>query len=319
MAAYPRVMSLCSGYGGLDLAVRLVFSGARTVLYCEREVSCARILAARMEDGQLDPAPIWSDVATLDARPWAGAVDLIVAGFPCQPHSLAGARKGTADHRWPVWDDIISIAAPVQLQLFSSKTSPDYSPAPEASLSPVCAPIWTMQAIRFKPPALWVLAMSGHLTKETVFSSWPTPRVTTNGGNGKPLRAGKSRLEDDVTAWRWPTPTVNGNHNVKGMSPTSGDGLATSIKQWPTPASRDWRDGRSHLIGTNARPLNEVATAFSHPDLTPTGQPLIQDSGQRQLNPRFVEWMMGLPDGWTSLAPVAFEPSAMALYHCRQR
>ena len=105
-----RVLSLCSGYGGLDLAVRLVFPSARTLCYVEREISCVRVLAARMEDGSLDPAPVWDDVATFDPAPWVGCVDLIVAGFPCQPHSVAGKREGTADARWPVWDDIIRIA-----------------------------------------------------------------------------------------------------------------------------------------------------------------------------------------------------------------
>lgn len=63
-----------------------------------------------MADGTLDPAPVWDDVATFDPCPWAGSVDLIVAGFPCQPHSVAGKQQGIADHRWPVWDDIIRIA-----------------------------------------------------------------------------------------------------------------------------------------------------------------------------------------------------------------
>ena len=102
-------------------------------------------------------------------------------------------------------------------------------------------------------------------------------------------------------ALHWPTPTVHGNHNVAGMSPTSGDGLETKAKQWPTPASRDWRDGRSNLLSTNARPLNEVATAFLPLDLMQTGQQLTPNSGPRQLNPLFVEWLMGLPEGWTSV------------------
>ena len=231
-----------------------------------------------------------------------------------------------------------------QLELFSLRTSPDCSVVPEVNPSPASAPIWTVQALRFKPPASWVLAMSGHPTEETGSSSWPTTRTCeTPGGllreqNGQALSAealtwptpstsnstgagthGDGGMNLQTSVVQWPTPTVNGNHNVKGMSPTSGDGLETSVKQWPTPASRDWRDGRSHLMGTNARPLNEVATAFSHPDLTPTGQPSIQDSGPRQLNPRFVEWMMGLPDGWTSLVPRDSEPLAMELCHYKQQ
>lgn len=93
-------MSLCSGYGGLDLAVRAVFPRARTVCYVEREVTAAAVLAARMDSGDLDAAPIWDDLRTFDARSWRGAVDLVVAGFPCQPVSLAGRRAGANDSRW---------------------------------------------------------------------------------------------------------------------------------------------------------------------------------------------------------------------------
>jgi len=99
-----RVASLCSGIGGLDLGVSLATLGAsRTVLYVERETSAAAILAARMADGSLAPAPIWSDLATIDPGPWRGAVDGVVSGYPCQPFSLAGRRMGGEDprHLWP--------------------------------------------------------------------------------------------------------------------------------------------------------------------------------------------------------------------------
>ena len=61
-----------------------------------------------MEDGSLDDAPVWSDVRTFDGRTWRGVVDLIVAGFPCQPHSNAGKRAGVEDERW-IFGDIIRI------------------------------------------------------------------------------------------------------------------------------------------------------------------------------------------------------------------
>lgn len=103
-----RVASLCSGVGGLDLATRLALEhlgrSSRTVLYVEREAYAAGILVARMEEGLLDEAPIWSDLATLDAGAWRGAVDLVVAGIPCQAHSVAGKRRGSDDERelWPL-------------------------------------------------------------------------------------------------------------------------------------------------------------------------------------------------------------------------
>lgn len=85
-------LSLCSGAGGLDLGLHLALSGYRTVGHVERDAYAAAILVARMEDAALDCAPVWDDVATFDGRPWRGAVDIVTAGYPCQPFSVAGTR-----------------------------------------------------------------------------------------------------------------------------------------------------------------------------------------------------------------------------------
>jgi len=79
---YPRVLSLCSGVGGLDLGVSLA-TGGRTVCYVEREAFAASVLVGRMAASALDPAPVWDDLKTFGGVPWRGAVDLVCAGFPC--------------------------------------------------------------------------------------------------------------------------------------------------------------------------------------------------------------------------------------------
>ncbi|MEC3860113.1 DNA cytosine methyltransferase [Mesobacterium sp. TK19101] len=96
-------LSLCSGAGGLDLGLAIALPGYRTVGHVERETYAAAILVARMEEAALDCAPVWDDVASFDGRPWRGAVDIITAGYPCQPFSVAGKRRGADDprHLWP--------------------------------------------------------------------------------------------------------------------------------------------------------------------------------------------------------------------------
>ena len=96
----PVVLSLCSGIGMLDEAVRLVFPGAVTAAYCEWEAYAASVLLARMEDATLEPAPVWNgDLRDFNAQPFRGVVDLLVAGLPCQPYSLAGKQRGNDDAR----------------------------------------------------------------------------------------------------------------------------------------------------------------------------------------------------------------------------
>ena len=95
-----RALHLCSGYGGFELALRLAGVPSRTVAHVERDTYAAATLVARMEDETLDQAPVWSDLATFDGGPWRGRVDLVTAGFPCQPFSQAGQRRGVDDERW---------------------------------------------------------------------------------------------------------------------------------------------------------------------------------------------------------------------------
>ena len=110
-------VALCAGVGGLELGLKLAIGSAyRTVCYVEREAFAAAILAARMADKALDSAPVWDDAATFDGRPWRGRVDIIATGFPCQPASVAGERKGQADERW-LWPAIARIIRHVRPSL----------------------------------------------------------------------------------------------------------------------------------------------------------------------------------------------------------
>ncbi len=106
-------LALCAGVGGLELGLALANPGYRSVGYVERESYATAILVARMGEQALDPAPVWDDLTTFDGRPWRGKVDLISAGFPCQPFSAAGKQKGTDDERW-LWPDIARIIREVQ-------------------------------------------------------------------------------------------------------------------------------------------------------------------------------------------------------------
>lgn len=100
MALHPQhVISLCTGGAGLDLAFELAVPAARTVCMVEREAFAVAHLVEKMGQGFLDECPVWSDVTTFRGRSWRGAVDWVIGGIPCQPHSQAGKRLGREDER----------------------------------------------------------------------------------------------------------------------------------------------------------------------------------------------------------------------------
>lgn len=111
-----RELSLFSGAGGGLLGTKLL--GWTTVGYVEWEDYCQRVIAQRIKDGCLDKAPIFGDIRTFIGEGYAasytGMVDVVTGGFPCQPFSVAGKRKGEDDERnmWPATLSVIRIIRP---------------------------------------------------------------------------------------------------------------------------------------------------------------------------------------------------------------
>lgn len=107
-------VGLCAGYGGIELGLKRAIPSLRTVALCEIEAFAISNLVAKMEAGLMDPAPIWPDLKTF---PWAAfrdRVDILTGGYPCQPFSAAGQRKGKQDprHLWPWIADGIRLLRP---------------------------------------------------------------------------------------------------------------------------------------------------------------------------------------------------------------
>lgn len=100
-----RELSLFSGAGGGLLGSKLL--GWKCYGYVEFNDYCQRVIRQRIDDGILDNAPIFGDIRTFIsdgyARRYRGMVDVVTAGFPCQPFSTAGKQLGADDPRnmWP--------------------------------------------------------------------------------------------------------------------------------------------------------------------------------------------------------------------------
>lgn len=88
--------SLFSGIGGFDLAAEWV--GWKNSFNCEINEFCNKILKYHFPK-----AEHYDDITTTDFTKWRGKIDVLSGGFPCQPFSVAGRRKGAEDDRylWP--------------------------------------------------------------------------------------------------------------------------------------------------------------------------------------------------------------------------
>ena len=115
MDSPQTIISFCTGFGGLELGIRRAGVDVFPIVYLENETFVQANLVEKIETGKMAPAPIWSDVATFDAQPFRGMVDGCIGGYPCQPFSTAGKRKGEKDprHLWPHIREHIRTIRPV--------------------------------------------------------------------------------------------------------------------------------------------------------------------------------------------------------------
>jgi DNA (cytosine-5)-methyltransferase 1 len=98
--------SLFNGIGGFQLAAH--WMGWENVWHCEIDPFCNKVVKQHF------PQSIcYEDIKQFDAKQWRGSIDIISGGFPCQPFSQAGKRKGTADNRY-LWPEMLRVIREVQ-------------------------------------------------------------------------------------------------------------------------------------------------------------------------------------------------------------
>jgi len=104
-----RLLDLFSGIGGFSIAAQYVWKQAlEIVAFVEKESFCQKILNKNFKG-----VKIYGDIKDFDGR-ICGQIDLLTGGFPCQPFSCAGKRRGSEDDRylWPEMLRVISEARP---------------------------------------------------------------------------------------------------------------------------------------------------------------------------------------------------------------
>jgi site-specific DNA-cytosine methylase len=314
------LLSLCSGIGGLELG--LEWAGFDLLGQAEKDPYALGILARHWPDA-------WraEDVRAVGPE-WKG-VDCVAAGFPCQPHSLAGKRKASEDDR-DLWPEMVRVLRDVRPRFFVGENVPGLlSSEGGAFFGKVLGDIYDLgYAVEWEH--LPAVAVGAPHRRDRVFlvarndggvtfpDSVPQKKPT-----GKWPKAGRIAPDGSAEARerRWPaprgtipTPCEGGSTNTRNRTAgrtkphagAIGTTLCDFVTLWPTPSARDWRSGKAgdETYEGNARPLNEVV----HRSAGAASNGL--------LNPDWVEWLMGFPQGWTrpggpslhGAAPLPFSP-----------
>ena len=98
--------SLFSGIGGFDLAAQ--WMGWENVFQVEWDGYCQKVLAKNFPNVKR-----YGDIKEFDGTKYRGLIDIITGGFPCQPYSMAGKRKGKEDERH-LWPEMLRVIGEIQ-------------------------------------------------------------------------------------------------------------------------------------------------------------------------------------------------------------
>lgn len=243
-----RTLSICAGVGGLDLAVDLAceylgFGCPIPVCIIEREITAVQKLVARMEDGSVPKSAIFSDLCAFDGRRLRGFVDLIIAGLPCQPYSVAGKQRGHDDERalWPEFIRVVGEIRPAGIFLENVPEFLKYFRPVGTALSKmgyrVEEPIFVTAeecGLAHKRERVFILAHDGRL-EDAARHEW-------GGCDGQAGSRGGGEFAKQATGW--PTPRSE-DAEACGNHPNAQDSLGGVSRQWTTPQAHDTHPGDS--------------------------------------------------------------------------
>ena len=359
-----RIGSLFTGYGGLDTAV-----GGELAWYAEIDKAACEVLA------NLHPGvPNLGDITKID---WTQVepVDVLTGGYPCQPFSHAGLRKGKNDerHLWPYVRDAIDTLRPeyAVLENVSGHLTLGFADVLSDLATIGFDAEWgTFRASDVGAPhqrkRLFIIAypntqgIQGH---ENIGGETSTERRghfkqgtgspitdTDSDGHGQQLHAGRmGSVEGEAkgsTQQRERTRGESDPGNLSTSTHTQHDGLDGGTLTGSISESENERrlqqperrnpdiiadtesnkqresaepDGLRPELGdgSHARPIRLERTQQDTHDINwgkyapairrwetvlgrPAPTPTVEHKNKRRLNPVFVEWMMGLPDGWVT-------------------
>lgn len=256
-----KIGSLFTGYGGLDKAA-IAVAGGDLEWVTDNDPGAARIAAHRFPD-----APNLGDVTTID---WSTVpkVDILTGGYPCQPFSNGGNRKGLTDerHLWP----------------------------------------YVREAIRhLRPRVTFLENVSGHrsmgfdrvlgdLAEDGLHARWISVRASDVGAPHQRERLFAAVADpDDVR------PFVV-QEQPRGITESGRGAVADPDEQGLQGRESTW--GRFMSTWRVAQ-LSAAVHRWERLTRPAPDALVLAPRGGLRVNARFSEWMMGLPDGWVTDVP----------------
>ena len=284
-----RLGSLCTGYGGLDMAVEAHY-GADLAWYSEIDKDCEWVLAHHWPT-----QPNLGDLTTID---WdeVDPVDILCAGFPCQPFSQAGKRKGENDER-AIFTYIAAAVSVLRPGIVVLENVPGILTLGGPGV------VGTLSHLRYD--LRWGVVRASDAGAPHRRARWfCVARSADSGGerhggrqDGRGVGHLDRRDESQTRQRQRPEPV----HRVAaavadtgsvGREPRAGQLTATGRREAPQRATRDAEPGRCDPT-TDWRQYDLAITRWERTIGRPAPAPLLDG----QLSSRFVEWMMGLSDG----------------------
>jgi DNA (cytosine-5)-methyltransferase 1 len=297
----PRIGSLCAGTGGLDMAVEAVLGG-ELAWVSDIDKGACKLLAHRYPD-----VPNLGDFTKTD---WATVepVEILTAGFPCQPVSNAGKQRGDLDERW-LWDDVLNAIRNLRPSLVLLENVRGLLTAGHGRL--FGRVLGSLADIGYDTQwhGLRAAEVGAPHNRFRVFIVAP-PNNSTGLGSVRGLEPfgrdvdGCGRADGPGAPSQPPTllPTPAVNDMGEGKTVDAWDEWTAKMK-----AAHGNGNGHGKSLAIEAQRLDqwgryaEAVARWEQVSGRRAPKPT-QDSptGNPQLAPAFVEWMMGLPAGWVT-------------------
>jgi len=296
-----KLLDLFSGIGGFSLGMEAT-KRIKTIGFVEKDKFCQKVLNKNFKN-----IPIEEDIRNVKGQRYTA--DIVSGGFPCQPFSIAGKRRGTDDDRY-LWDETIRVVRECKPKWFVGENVEGLINISMVKSCNRYKKIWKKKVSKSNVLLFQLQAsVLGIKERESGLSDviYQTPttqdsRIGINniGGNKHRVKRGSIALADQIL---FPTPrscemeggvVKNVEINNGSFSRKNKKGVRFGVKL---------KDAVHKIYGTPK--AQDSRAALTDRGKSNLGQQIHQEYNAKKLggrlNPNFVEFLMGYPMNWTKI------------------